>query len=357
MIIALDCDEVLACFIDGINAYHNRVHGTALRAADYASTHFAKVPGWGSDAVADDKVQAFFRGSPEWLNLAPVPGARAALLALKAAHPALDLQVVTARSRKQEADTQKWLAEHFAGVFSRVHFLSAYDNAARVDAPARSKGEVCRELGALALVDDSPTYCVTASPHVPLVVLFSRVPWNSGSAAWEHPALPSNVVRALDWAAAGALLARLCAAVARAAPAGARAAAPPQPLRFVPAPPPWGAAALRAAEAAWLGLPACLPGGGAGAGGGAAGGAAADGAGAGGAAAAPRARAAELEAVRIALEVLEGCLRVRLPADGGGADDGGVAAALAAGIVAAEPGGDAGDASVVVLRAKSGGDA
>jgi hypothetical protein len=307
-VIAVDCDEVLCEFVDGINRWHNRVHGTAIPLSAYTSTHFAKVPGWGSDAVADDKVQAFFSGSSEWRTLAPLPGALAALRALKAAYPALDLQVVTARSHRQRADTLAWLEQHYAGIFSQVHFLSAYDNALRVDAPARSKGEVCRELGALALIDDSPSYCISASPHLPLVLLFSRVPWNAGRAKWEHPALPGNVVRTPDWGVAGALLHRLCAAGTAAGAAGP-AAPPPRPMPLAHAAHATGgaleASAPRACAAALRSLVAqCLLGG-------AGGGAAA----AGGAAALAPAGPGQGEDLLLALALCEGAARFRTPQD------------------------------------------
>jgi hypothetical protein len=325
--ICVDCDEVLAQFVEGVNNWHSRVHGTALPLAAYASTHFAKVPGWGSDAEADAKVQAFFAGSPEWLGLAPLPGAREALAALKRDFPALDLQVVTARSVKQREVTLAWLAAHFGGLFSAVHFLSAYDNAEKRDAPAKSKGQVCRELGACALIDDSPSYCITAAPHVPLVLLFSRVPWNTGQAAWEHPALPRNVVRAPGWALAGAALRRLCARAA-AAGAGGAAAAPQPPLAFVPPGYSPGCAleasalALPAAAFAALvaqSLPALRSSSGSGSGSGSSTGA---GAGAGGDASLSAAAAAAAAALPpqpagdellCALEVLEGAVRVHAP--------------------------------------------
>jgi hypothetical protein len=320
VVVAVDCDEVLCSFVEGINAWHSRVHGTSIPLSAYASTHFAKVPGWGDDACADAKVQAFFAGSPEWLGLAPLPGAREALAALKADFPCLDLQVVTARSHRQRADTLAWLGAHFPGLFSAVHFLSAYENAARVDAPARSKGQVCRELGAVALLDDSPSYCVTAAPHVPLVLLFSRVAWNTGSAAWEHPALPANVVRAPGWELAAAVLRRLCGAAARAG-AGGAAAAPPQPLALVP--PAW--APGQALDASALALPAaalaalvaqCFSS--SSSSNSSSSSSAEGGAAASGASAQPAAASAPAgEALLCALEVLEGAVQVRAPQEAG----------------------------------------
>jgi hypothetical protein len=315
MLICIDCDEVLCCFVAGINAWHNRVHHTSLTPAAYHSTHFAKVPGWGDDLVADAKVQAFFAGSPEWLGLAPVPGACEALQALRRAWPQLQLQVVTARSSKQGGVTQAFLDAHFPGVFSGVHYLSAYDNALHLDAPARSKGEVCAELGALALVDDSPSYCTQASPHLPLVLLFSRVPWNTGQAAWERPQLPCNVVRAPSWGLAGALLHRLCAAAASAG-APARALAPPQPIPFVlPHGTPVQASALGLCARAYHSLAAqCFPAAAAGAGAAAS----ADAGSAWGGAAQPAVPASALgqgsdSPLLLALELHEGALDIAAP--------------------------------------------
>ena len=73
--IALDCDELLCSFIDGVNRYHNRVYGTSISVSDYHSTHFASVPGWGGDLETNKKVHEFFQGSPEWLGLSPLSGA------------------------------------------------------------------------------------------------------------------------------------------------------------------------------------------------------------------------------------------------------------------------------------------
>lgn len=85
--IALDCDELLCSFVEGVNAYHNRVYGTTLTVSDYHSTHFASVPGWGGDLETNKKVHEFFQGSPEWLGLSPLSGALSTLEGLKVKYP------------------------------------------------------------------------------------------------------------------------------------------------------------------------------------------------------------------------------------------------------------------------------
>jgi hypothetical protein len=208
--LCVDCDEVLAAFIPSLALWHNRVFGTLLQARSFTSTHFAGVPGFGDAAETDAKMRAFF-ASEEWFNLAPIPGSAEALPRLAKVY---NIYLVTARSPQQEAVTRVWLSRHFAPVFCGLRFTGAYDNADGADRPKRSKGEVCAELGALCLVDDAVHYVVEAAGKLPLAICFGRYAWNSNREAWEHPALPENVLRAETWRHTEALLTELARAVA-----------------------------------------------------------------------------------------------------------------------------------------------
>jgi hypothetical protein len=208
--ICIDCDEVLALFIPALAEWHNRTYGTLLQARSFSSTHFAGVPGFGDAIETDAKMHAFFQ-SEEWLNLSPVAGAAEALPRLAAR---FNLYLVTARSPRQEAVTRAWLGRNFAPVFCGLRFTGAYDNPELADKPKRTKGQVCAELGALCLVDDSATYSLEAAGHLPFVVCFGRYAWNSNREEWEHPRLPVNVLRAATWEHVEALLARAADAVA-----------------------------------------------------------------------------------------------------------------------------------------------
>jgi len=218
--IGIDCDEVLASFIPSLALWHNRVYGTMIEARSFNSTHFAGTPGFGDAAETEAKMHQFFT-SVEWLDLPPIPGAAEALARL-ALH--FNLYLVTARSPRQEELTRAWLGRHFPPVFAGCRFTGAYDNPEGVDRPKRTKGQVCAELGALCLLDDSAPYTIEAASQLPLAICFGRYAWNSNREAWEHPALPPNVLRAATWAHAEALLTQLAGAVAgRTRP---RAAAP-----------------------------------------------------------------------------------------------------------------------------------
>jgi len=113
--VAVDLDEVLGRTVDGIVAFHNATYGTTLSAHDFTSYNYWNV--WGGtreESIA--KIRAFYQ-SPFFLGeggLAPVPGALAALTALKA--DGFRLVVVTSRQEVVRAETQRWLDQHFAGI-------------------------------------------------------------------------------------------------------------------------------------------------------------------------------------------------------------------------------------------------
>ena len=96
--------------------------------------------------------------------------------------------------------TVEWLTRYFPGVFSDVlfgnHYSQANPDPTRLDASKRTKADMCKAVGALALVDDNVAYCVQCASSLERVVLFGAYGWNSQASA---PALPPNVMRAIDW--------------------------------------------------------------------------------------------------------------------------------------------------------------
>lgn len=101
----------------------------------------------------------------------PLPGAYEALLQLKQRY---NLHIITSRQHKLEDITKKWIHTHFPDIFSELHFGNHY----ATEGKKRSKPEMCREIGAKLLIDDSLVYatqCVQAG--IP-VVLFGNYAWN-----------------------------------------------------------------------------------------------------------------------------------------------------------------------------------
>ena len=97
-----------------------------------------------------------------------------------------ELAVVTARNTAQEAATRRWLDEVFPGVFSRVYFTWQPDTET-----AKNKGEICADIGAKWLIDDSPVHCRDALAHDVQPILYGEYGW--------HVDIPMGVVHFKSW--------------------------------------------------------------------------------------------------------------------------------------------------------------
>jgi hypothetical protein len=120
--IAVDLDEVLGAFVEGLALFHNQRYGTKLSSADFRSYHFADVWG-GTGEEATAKVLAFYE-SDLFRDLAPIASAAESLAALSA-H--FRFVVVTSRQHMIADKTRAWLQRHFPGVFADVVFGNHYD--------------------------------------------------------------------------------------------------------------------------------------------------------------------------------------------------------------------------------------
>jgi hypothetical protein len=197
----VDIDEVLARFADALCAWHNDEEGTALTADDITDYHFCRVDGFGSEAETHAKMLRFFR-SPHFHAMEPISGAAAVL---RRHAPAYTFIVLTSRSDTLEEATLAWLRKYFGGLgtadslFHSVVFTNAYGGRAKT----RTKGQMCMELGAFALLDDNRAYVAEAAASVQHVVLHGRYAWNGHG---DLTGLPQNCRATADWAAIDALL-------------------------------------------------------------------------------------------------------------------------------------------------------
>lgn len=159
-------------------------------------------------------MEAFFLSSHFLDNIKPIPQAFETLQLMKEEY---DLQIVTSRQFAIQELTVKWVEQHFPGIFSKLHFGNHYSKEGKV----RSKPEICREIGAVLLIDDSLQYAMHCyQANIP-VLLFGEYAWNHAqsacgakflspgvkvetfdshvhSAASERPAMAS-LYRARDW--------------------------------------------------------------------------------------------------------------------------------------------------------------
>lgn len=184
-VIAVDIDDVLFPFVDGVADYHNSLRGTTLSADDFFTYNFSQV--WGISPEEADDIISSFLGS-ENLELRPVKGAAEALAQLGRD---FDIVLVTARNEIFEKETVQWLRRHLSDLFRHVIFAgNPHDGR-----PYRAKGVICRELGAQLLIDDHPTNLMSAAECGIDGVLF-------GSRAWSVLDEPSTrIVPCVDWEA------------------------------------------------------------------------------------------------------------------------------------------------------------
>eukprot|EP00742_Colponemidia_sp_Colp-10_P001707 GILJ01001829.1.p2 GENE.GILJ01001829.1~~GILJ01001829.1.p2 ORF type:complete len:216 (-),score=29.20 GILJ01001829.1:1688-2296(-) len=187
-VLAIDLDEVLGQFVVGLANFHNEAYGTSLKLMDFHSYTFMDVWG-GTLEETQSKVNAFFK-SGHFENLELVPGAIDALTCLS---ESFDLVLVTARQHVIEEATTNWINRHFPGLFKRLMFGNHWGSSGH----KRTKLDMCKEVQARALVDDSLKYALECATELERVVLFDH----SGQYGWNKTSssLPANVKRVHSW--------------------------------------------------------------------------------------------------------------------------------------------------------------
>lgn len=184
-VLAVDFDDVLLPFDEGFIAYHNTNFGTEVRHEH--SVEYASHTLFGIDRRTKlDRVNEFC-ASDAHANLVPVKGSFTAVQSLR---QQFDLQIVTSRPERAADSVHNWLGRNFPDCFSRVHFMNHVDP--HEGAVVRAKGEVCRELDVIGLIEDAPTNALNAANLGVQVYLFDRF-WN------QEVAPHQNITRVHSW--------------------------------------------------------------------------------------------------------------------------------------------------------------
>lgn len=185
-VLAVDIDEVLFPFVAEFVSFHNSRYGSHLAATDFFSYDFEHVIGVSFEETIDRVYE--FCGT-DHASIEPLPAARRALAKLS---EQFQLAVVTARHPQFEQATKLWLENNFPNIILASQFIGY---AAVMEKP-RTKVEVCRQLGAVALVDDSLKHVSDCPGQGIDAVLFGDYPWNQSVTD-----LPAGVTRCKDWLA------------------------------------------------------------------------------------------------------------------------------------------------------------
>ncbi len=183
LIIAIDCDDVLIETTEYIVDIYNQQYGTSV-ALD--KSHDQNNEQW---QVPDGEllIQRFneIQSTEEYARLMPMPEALRVVKQLARDH---ELHLVTARDGSIEAITEAMLDEYLPGCFTSMEHVGR----------DRSKGEVCQQLKADILIDDSIRNLLSALEYdLPAggALHFGEYAWN------KVEPLPEGVVTCFDWEA------------------------------------------------------------------------------------------------------------------------------------------------------------
>lgn len=191
LVLAVDCDDVLVPMAHTIIEHYNDTYGANVGLEHFYSS--ATLDTWGTDEdqIAIDRVGHYLRNNKyEFVN--PFPEAVTAIEAL-AKHRKHRLNLVTGRSDFMEVVTRTMVDTHFKGCFENIVHTNMHESTDNIGR-YRSKGEVCRDLGAHVLIDDHIAHCDDViKTGTENAIIFGDYPWN------RCDILPKGMSRCIDW--------------------------------------------------------------------------------------------------------------------------------------------------------------
>lgn len=172
--IAIDIDDVVADSTETLRHAVNRKHGVELTKEHYRIKgknrryyeYVWETNGLGGKAAFDD-FHVVMTADQSHVEL--VEGAEKAVGHLK---ERFHLVFITARPVEWDGATRRWFTKHFGGDIE-LHFSQGYFNER-----GKTKGELCKELGAKWLIDDVPENCQSAVQEGVNAILFGDYGWS-----------------------------------------------------------------------------------------------------------------------------------------------------------------------------------
>ena len=184
-ILAVDVDDTIGHLMESLSSFYNSTYDEPhFSVDDYHTLEFQQI--WkGTREECDEKVEQYYK-SGYLEKICPIQHAHAVLTKLK---EHFELHVVTARPHNVRDATIVWVNTNFDNIFTEFHFGNLYG----LEGPRRKKSEICKTIGAVALIDDSAGYAHDcANSDIP-VILFGNYAWNNSAADHEL------ILRARDW--------------------------------------------------------------------------------------------------------------------------------------------------------------
>lgn len=190
-VIAIDIDDVMSPCAESFIKYHNDVYKTNLSLSDI--TYTGEYWGYWSRALNNllgiDEYEANrrfeeFLLSDEHRSGQPISEEiKQYIYSLK---KQFRLEVVTARHYSMREQTLTWLNNQLPDVFDEIHFIDSIDKTI-------TKVDVCKQIRAEYIIDDSVEHCNLAAQSGVKAILFGNYGWNS------HQNINDGVVRLSNW--------------------------------------------------------------------------------------------------------------------------------------------------------------
>lgn len=188
--IAVDIDDTIAESLEAFRKKANEHAGSSLGVEDYKIEadywgYYEKV--WEQHGIADlvnaTKVYEDLHTDQSLVPL--LPGAQFAVSELMKKYKII---LITARDPKWEDATKSWLQDQFGDRAPELYFSQAHR-----DTASKTKGQICKDVGAEWLIDDNVEHCLGAVQEGVTPLLF-------GSYGWQYKA-PNHLTRCHDWQA------------------------------------------------------------------------------------------------------------------------------------------------------------
>lgn len=184
-VLAVDFDDVFAGFHQAFTSYHNDTYGTYIQYSDIISYNMAEIYGTDDETIIS-RVFDFYHNHHDLIE--PIEDAIRHLWLLKDKYR---LEVVTARCESTAPVTLGWKLKHTPKLFEGAHFANGYGT--KFPERKRSKLEICKEIGAVAFIDDAIGHVNSVAEGLSIPVFLPNRPWNTSEK------VVAGVTRFDDW--------------------------------------------------------------------------------------------------------------------------------------------------------------
>ena len=184
-VIVTDIYAVLFPFVDTFSRWHNQEYGTDLSRDDFNSYEFNDTLGVSVPETVH-RVHQFLSMDHVLRGVEPLEHSMSAISKLSGEY---SLKAITARHPQFEGVTRDYLLRYFTNNIVEMTLVGTEATMNQV----RTKAEVCLEVGAIALIDDSTKHVSECVEGGITGILFGDYPWNRVNS------LPDGVIRYSNW--------------------------------------------------------------------------------------------------------------------------------------------------------------